>query len=92
MSDVNRPTENDLTPRERGIIDMVRFNDVTPRLEVRRDWKLWRWEFSYRRKSSKNLWGRFGGGWNWKLGIDIGGSTIILNLLVANLRISRVKS
>lgn len=32
---------------------------------------------------------RFGGGWNYKLGIDIGGSTIILNLIWGMIRIDR---
>ena len=31
--------------------------------------------------------GRFGGGWNWKVGFQIGGRTIILNLLTFSLRI-----
>jgi len=31
---------------------------------------------------------RFGGGWKYKLGIDIGGTTVILNLLFGIVRIS----
>lgn len=81
-----------ITPQERAIIDVVRLNKATPSLEVKRDWRWGRWEFSYRRRSSKNLWGRFGGGWNWKFGFDIGGTAVILNLLVSTLRISRAKS
>lgn len=42
----------------------------------------WPWQ-----KSGKSLiWGRFGGGWNYKLGIDIGTTTIILNLLFGLIR------
>ena len=37
-------------------------------------------KFQYREKN--NLWGRFGGGWNWKLGFQAGGSSLIINLLV----------
>lgn len=81
-----------ITPQERAIIDVVRLNKATPRLEVKRNWRCGRWKFSYSRRSSKNIWGRFGGGWNWKLGMDIGGSCVILNLLVSSLRIERVKS
>jgi hypothetical protein len=87
----NPSTERRLSPQESAIIDVVRINQATPRLEVKRDWRWGRWNFSYRRRSSKNLWGRFGGGWNWKLGVDIGGSSVILNLLVSTLRIERVK-
>jgi hypothetical protein len=32
------------------------------------------------------LMGRFGGGWQWKLGLQAGGRTLIVNLLVASLR------
>lgn len=41
--------------------------------------------FNMRKKSE--IFGRFGGGWNWQLGFQIGGSTIIINLLVASVRI-----
>lgn len=43
-------------------------------------------------RSKNNLMGRFGGGWNWKLGVQIGGSTIIISLLVAELIISRKRN
>ena len=33
-------------------------------------------------RSRKSLWGRFGGGWNWKLGIQAGGTTIIFSMLI----------
>ena len=33
-------------------------------------------------------WGRFGGGWNWKLGFMAGDTTIILHLLVMYVGIS----
>ena len=42
--------------------------------------------FSYRNKY--NFLGRFGGGWNWKLGIQIGGNTILLSLLICEVTIS----
>jgi len=32
------------------------------------------------------FWGRFGGGWNWKFGFQIGGTCLILNLLFCSLR------
>lgn len=39
----------------------------------------------------RSLHGRFGGGWQWKLGIQAGGRTLILNLLVAYVRIYLVE-
>jgi len=34
---------------------------------------------------------RFGGGWNYKLGIAVGGKTVILDLLFGSVRIARIK-
>lgn len=34
---------------------------------------------------------RFGGGWNWKLGISVGESTVLIDLLFGSIRINRVK-
>lgn len=44
----------------------------------------WGW---LRNKNSPGF-GRFGGGWNWCLGFNAGGSTIIFNLLFGIVRIS----
>lgn len=49
---------------------------------------LGRVRITYEHRRKENAWGRFGGGWNWIVGAEIGGSTIIFNLLVASLRIS----
>lgn len=48
------------------------------------DWKceLWRFGFRIYWRRKDGFMGRFGGGWNWKLGIQAGGSTVIFNLLV----------
>lgn len=43
--------------------------------------------FKMRRGDSRM--GRFGGGWQYKLGVDFGGSTVILNCLVFSIRIQR---
>ena len=55
------------------------------------DMKLLRLEGNFTIRSKSNSWGRFGGGWNWKLGFQAGGSTIIISLLIAELRIDRYK-
>lgn len=38
---------------------------------------------------ANKAWGRFGGGWQWKLGFQAGGKTVIFNLLVGKLKITR---
>ena len=47
-------------------------------------------EMCFQIRSSQGVMGRFGGGWNWKLGFQAGGRTIIISLLVAELTI-RIK-
>lgn len=48
--------------------------------------------FSFRYRSSKMLMGRFGGGWQWALGFEVGGTgTVNLNLLVCSVMIHRYK-
>jgi len=36
---------------------------------------------------ASKLLGRFGGGWNWCLGLEAGGRTLIINLLVFSIRV-----
>jgi len=55
-------------------------------------------EYLYRKKFNLNIvveqrkrssfMGRFGGGWNWCLGFELGGDSLILNLLVLMVRIN----
>lgn len=80
-----------LTEQEKAIVEVVRINKIAPRLEVTRKFKLGRVAVTYNRRSSKNLWGRFGAGWNWKLGVSIGSTTVIVDLLVASLRFTVIK-
>lgn len=51
-----------------------------PRLRVR-----------YERRRSSSPMGRFGGGWDWCAGVEVGrgAGTIMLNLVVASVRIER---
>ena len=74
-----------LTDEESGIIAMCRLNTLVGREGVQRIVRLWRLEVRYERRFKSNLWGRFGGGWNWKLGIQAGRRTVIVNLLVSSL-------
>lgn len=53
-----------------------------------RRWSLGQWAFSVRMRRADGFMGRFGGGWDWKLGFQTStpsryGWTIILSLLVA---------
>ena len=39
---------------------------------------------------SNSPWGRFGGGWNYKLGVMFGYKTVIVDLLFGSIRIDLV--
>lgn len=79
-----------LTPEEEGIISIVRLNGKEKRKEIRRKWQLGRVKIAFEWRSSSSLWGRFGGGWQWKLGIQAstGFRTVIISLLICTIRIS----
>lgn len=68
------------------MIAVMRANQARPRAEVCKSIRLGRLAVTYRWRSSREPWGRFGGGWNWKLGVQAGGGTVILALLVCSLR------
>lgn len=67
-------------------VSVMRLNKAEKKIEVTKVFKLGRLRAKYHWSSSKNLWGRFGGGWNWELGIQIGSTTVILNCLIFSLR------
>ncbi len=56
--------------KEKGIIKKMRIGALS---------------ITFKFKSKDNFMGRFGGGWNWKLGFQAGGKTIIFNLLICSL-------
>jgi hypothetical protein len=54
---------------------------------IDRKWTIGRAEFRFTMRRADGFMGRFGGGWNWKLGIQVGSwRSWILSLLVAELR------
>ena len=70
---------------EKFWIWMMRKNASTPILEIKKKIKIWRVTATFRWRSKKNNWGRFGGGWNWKLGVTIGSTTAVVHLLIAEI-------
>jgi len=80
----------ELTNEEWGIISIVRLNKEQEVIQVKRSFKIGRFKITYNRRSKKNLWGRFGGGWNWEAGFQLGSSTLIINLFIASIRIDKI--
>jgi hypothetical protein len=56
--------------------------------DLRIERRVGRVKFVFNWRAAPGPWGRFGGGWNWALGFEAGGSTVMLHLLVAMLRVS----
>jgi len=79
-----------VSQEEAAAIDIMRFNKAEKRREVSWRKQIGRLKIHYNWRSRKNLWRRFGGGWNWKLGFQAASRCIIINLLVCSLRLEIV--
>ncbi len=72
------------------VLSMFKINKLFPiKYRFTKKFSLWKYSIRIEERSKDNLWGRFGGGWDWKLGIQIGGSTIIISLLVGEIIINK---
>jgi hypothetical protein len=74
-----------LTTEEKLIVEVCRVNKRVSRKEIYKKWVIGKLHIAFNWQSKKNFWGRFGGGWNWNLGFQAGGNTIIFNLLICSL-------
>ena len=79
-----------VSQEEAAAVAIMRFNKAAKRREVSWRKQIGRLTIHYNWQSRKNLWGRFGGGWNWKLGFQAASRCIIINLLVCSLRLEIV--
>ena len=55
----------------------------------------WQWgglKFNLTQRHKDNACGRFGGGWQFKLGVDVGGSDLIVSYGVGTLRVTNYYS
>lgn len=58
---------------------------------VDKKWQWFGWRFHFTWRDATGLMGRFGGGWNWKVGVQWGCTSAIICLLVCELCISKPK-
>lgn len=78
-----------LTSLEKAIVSMCRYNSETPTLtRIDKNFNIGHVKCEITWKTSANLWGRFGGGWNWQIGAQWSKTTIIIKLLVMSVRLS----
>ena len=77
-----------LTDREKRILAICKLQELEKRTEINRKWDWGRIHFHFHWQSPDSFMGRFGGGWQWKIGIQAGKTNCIFNLLVCSLRVS----
>ena len=81
-----------MAPKEmKGILSIMALNKLAPKYEIVKRWSILGFEIKFRWRSKKNLWGRFGGGWNWALGFEASGSSINIMLLIFTIGIHKPK-
>jgi len=81
-----------MSPKEmKGILSIVALNKLSPKDEIVKKWSVLGFEIKFRWRSKNNLWGRFGGGWNWALGFEASGSSINIMLLIFTIGIHKPK-
>ena len=58
---------------------------------INKTWKLGRFKTHLTWRDDKSIMRRFGGGWRYSLGIQVGGSSILINLLILSISFSWYK-
>ena len=79
----------DIIPQceQNGILALCALNRVEKEREYYKRIRLGKLNISLGWRSSKHLWGRFGGGWQWALGFEVAKRTLNLNCLVFSIMI-----
>lgn len=75
----------EVTKDEKGWLEFARFRKEYDKdnkvLSIKKDWEISRLKISFSFKSRRAFMGRFGGGWNWKVGVQGSGNQWIFSLL-----------
>ncbi|MCP3682017.1 MAG: hypothetical protein GY861_04935 [bacterium] len=68
------------------VLAMLKINELFPvRYLLNRSFFCFGYKVTFKYRAKNNLWGRFGGGWNWELGFQAGGSSLAINLLLMSI-------
>jgi len=54
---------------------------------IKKEIIIWKCRLKISWRSSKSVMGRFGGGWNWKIGLQWGKTTLLISLLILEIGI-----
>jgi len=79
------------TSEEQRWVALMRLNKLLGRKEIKKSIRIGRIEVDFEWRSKDNLWGRFGGGWNWHVGAQWSSRTILIFCLVFMVRIGRAR-
>jgi len=74
---------------QEGILAICALNRLEQRREIYKKIKIGGVGISFHWRSSKCLWGRFGGGWQWAVGFEASNRTLLLNCLIFSVMIWR---
>ena len=69
-----------LTDDEVRMLNVVRYNKLVGRIQKKA--RLGRLHLKFEWRSSSNLWGRFGGGWQWAVGFKASSRSIVIHLFI----------
>ena len=83
----------DIIPQseQNGILALCALNRLEEEREIYKRIRLGKLNISFRWRSSKCMWGRFGGGWQWAWGFEVSKRTLNLNCLIFNIMIWRAR-
>ena len=76
----------EITKTEELFVEVMRANQSRKIIGLRKQWRAFGRCITFSWRSRKNPMGRFGGGWQWKIGVQIGGRTTIVSMLICELR------
>lgn len=83
-------TIDDVLPKkeQEGVLALVALNKLFGIKYIYKfEFFFWRWKIQIEQRRKENLWGRFGGGWDFELGVQVGGSSVIFSYGVGMIRI-----
>jgi len=76
--------------KDHEILTLIKLNRLFPiKWNFIKKIRFGNWRISLEKREKDNLWGRFGGGWNWKLGFQWGKDVFIFYWFVGTLNIRK---
>ena len=71
----------------KGSLAICALNKLERKQEIRKVFHISKFRITFHWGDKNSMWGRFGGGWQWSLGAEFSGKTLLLNCLVFSVMI-----